>query len=80
MDNDEQRDLAEELDAAMIPYRENLTKIFEAGWNLDNIREWMRDHGASVEVDNDGQVILYTGLIEAPDRSLWADMDEGEVK
>ena len=75
MDNDEHRDIAEELDNAMIPFRENMTKVFDAGWNVDDLLVHMLANCPTVGQDKDGFLIIYPGLTEAPDKSLWMEKE-----
>ena len=72
---DEQRDLAEEMANAMIPYYESCEKVFEKGWNVDNLLDYMKDHCPTVERSG-VEIHLWTGLLEAPDGSLWRPFDD----
>lgn len=38
--------------------------IADKGWNLDTIIAYIAEHGASIEEDNYGQIVIYTELAE----------------
>ena len=44
--------------------------IAPAGWNVDTILDYLRDNCPDLEMDNDGQLVLYTGLTETPEAEL----------
>jgi hypothetical protein len=53
-----------------------MKKIYEANWNVDSLIEYISTEGATVEQDNDGQIILYTDLWEHADGSLHDEPSE----
>jgi hypothetical protein len=71
-----ERDTAEELDNAMQPFRDTGVQVFGRGWNCDNIARYLEENSFDVETDNEGQIVCYTGLIQAPDGSLWRIPEE----
>lgn len=48
-----------------------------AGWNNDTLLEYLSMCSFSIEQDNDGQIIIYTGLYLRPDGSLHDDDPSG---
>jgi hypothetical protein len=71
--NDEQRDPQEEMDNAMIPFRENGVKVFNR-LDPDYIKgSYIRNHPerCTVEQHPNGDIYISTDLIQAPDGSLW---------
>jgi hypothetical protein len=46
------------------------TAVIEKGWNVDDILDWLKRTGASVEKDNEGQIIIYTDLYENEEGGL----------
>jgi len=49
------------------------TQILGNRWNVDDLIRHLRIEGAEVGKDNDGQIILYTGLFQAQDGSLYSE-------
>jgi hypothetical protein len=47
-----------------------VNQVAEAGWNLDTIIAYLKEHGASMEMDNDGQIVVYTNLTTGSDGEL----------
>lgn len=45
--------------------------VLGKGWNLDDILDYLHKHGAEVDMDNEGQIILYTELYENGDGELY---------
>lgn len=45
-------------------------KVFNEDWNVDDLIAHIRKHGANVEQDNDGQIMLYTDLFIHKDGCL----------
>jgi len=52
------------------------TKIIDANWNVDSLIRHLQIEGAEVGEDNDGQIILYTGLYQTKDGSLYSEPQE----
>jgi hypothetical protein len=46
------------------------TAVIAKDWNVDDILEFLRQNGANVEQDNDGQIILCTDLYENEEGGL----------
>jgi hypothetical protein len=44
--------------------------VSEKGWNLDDVIQYLRVHGGEVGLDNDKQVVIYSGLKEDSDGNL----------
>lgn len=45
------------------------TAVIAKGWNVDDILDWLKKYGASIEKDNEGQII-YTDLYENEEGGL----------
>lgn len=39
-------------------------------WNTDTLIAYIKEHSPDIELDNDGQVVIYTGTWQRPDGSL----------
>lgn len=83
MDNDEQRDYAEELDNAMTPFREgNYRPLFRlapggpTNWKMQHVLDYAQSFPNRCTVDKQvDQIVIVTDLIQAPDGSLWRSLD-----
>lgn len=73
---DEQRDMTEEMDNAMTPFRENMRLVFtREEWSPAMALNYINVHGYLVgEVE--GELVIHTGLMVAPDGSIWEGMEE----
>lgn len=85
MDNDEQRDHAEEMDNAMTGFRENAKQVFRmapggpTNWKPQHVLDYAQGfpNRCTIEEQN-GSILIATDLIQAPDGSLWR-VTEDEV-
>lgn len=77
MENDEQRDHAEELANKMIQFEENAELVFAANWTPYIVRSYAEKHPdrCTIEEQN-SSILIATDLIQAPDGSLWRSLDE----
>ena len=72
------RDFAEEMDNAMIPFRENCEQRFGRNWNINSVIAYAnqnRDRCSIIKTQG-GFINITTDLITAPDGSLWRVLDE----
>jgi hypothetical protein len=48
-------------------------------WDIDFLLAYLAERAGdvAVEEDNEGQIVIYTGLTEAPDGTLWKEEDNG---
>lgn len=44
-----------------------MTQIGDNLWSVDTVIDFLKTNGSEVDLDNEGQVILYTGLFEHSD-------------
>lgn len=47
-------------------------------WNVDTLLAYLAKHGADTDSDNEGQIVIYTGLYEREDGSLTTIPPEDE--
>ena len=73
---DEQRDYNEEMDNAMIPYRENMTQIAGPKWTPDTLISFVVNNGADIARNPWNRLFLNTKIEEAPDGSLWINPED----
>lgn len=41
-----------------------------ANWSMNTLAGYLAEHDFTIEKDNDGQVVIYTGLYQTPDGAL----------
>lgn len=42
----------------------------EPGWNAGTLIEYLKEHCPQIDEDNEGQIVIYTGLCQTPDGGL----------
>lgn len=50
-------------------------QVLKSGWNLDDVLAYLVEHGATIDMDNDHQIIIFTDLYQAPGGALYDDID-----
>ena len=53
-----------------------MSKIANRDWDVDLVLSYLGENCPAVEADNEGQIVLYTGLFEWPDRTLHTEPNE----
>lgn len=52
----------------------------DKGWNVDTLLAYLREHCPEIDEDNEGQIVIYTGLYQTPDGGLTDEYPEDNGK
>ena len=52
--------------------------VHRPGWNEDTLIQYLEKHSGNIDSDNEGQIIIYTGLYQHRDGSLHDTPQEDE--